>query len=123
MSRTTLELLWNCQNTVCVLSPLLFPPDTVGGAAPKEEQQKPEKNIFRMFKPKETMKVPLWNLPRDLKQCISDKAAKVRQIPSSKSAEKEVEGRKGLHNLKQKNPRERAGQGGSRRLSQTKEAY
>lgn len=47
----------------------------------------------------------------------------MRQISSSKSAEKAMEGREGLPNLKQKkNPRERAGQGGSRRLSQT-EAY
>lgn len=35
-----------------------------------------------------------------------------------------MEGREGLPSLKQKkSPRERAGQGGSRRLSQTKEAY
>lgn len=94
------------------------------GAAPEEKQQKPEKNVFRMFKPKETIKVSLWSLPRDLKQCISDKVAKVRQIPSSKAAEKATEGREHLPSLKQKkNSRERAGQGGSRRLSQTKEAY
>lgn len=77
-----------------------------------------------MFKPKETIKVSLWSLSRDLKQCISDKVAKARQIPSSKAAEKAMEGRERLPSLKQKkNPRERAGQGGSRRLSQTKEAY
>lgn len=103
--------------------PQCFPRDQVGGAAPEEKQQKPEKNVFRMFKPKETMKVSSWNLPSDLKQCTSDKAAKVRQIPSSKSDEKAMGGREGLPNLKQKNPRERAGQGGLRRLPQTEEAY
>lgn len=47
-----------------------------------------------------------------------------RQIPSSKAAEKAKEGREGLPSLKQKkSPRERAGQSGSRRLSQTKEAH
>lgn len=77
-----------------------------------------------MFKPKETIKVSLWSLPRYLKQCLSDKAAKARQIRSSKADEKAMEGRERLPSPKQKkNPRERAGQGGSRRLSQTKEAY
>lgn len=121
------EQPWNCHGTVKIqfvsCSSVLSPWASLSGGSTWGKTET-GKNIFRMFKPKETIKVSLWSLHRDLKQCTSDKATKARQRPSSKAAENAMEEREGLPSLKQKkNPRERAGQGRSRRLSQTKESY